>query len=243
MFPIVGRLTGDTYRVADRYYRLPPHGFARAELFELVEATPSSVLLRLETNRETKQMYPFEFTLDIGFCLEKSTLTMSALVRNEGLEKMPACFGFHPAFRWPLPYADSVSSSHAIQFETGETSPVRRLNRNGLIMRQMQFTPIDRDVLVLRDELFTEDALVFDKIKSRRLWYGPQCGPKLQIDFPDMPCLSIWTKPKAGFICIEPSYGYADEQGISSEFYEKPGAFVLEPRAEKCFIMAVSTPY
>lgn len=47
LFPIVGRLAGDTLRHGGRTYRMTQHGFARDRLFELVEATPARATFRL----------------------------------------------------------------------------------------------------------------------------------------------------------------------------------------------------
>ena len=40
LFPIVGALNGDTYRLNGRAYRMPKHGFARRQMFELMEQAP-----------------------------------------------------------------------------------------------------------------------------------------------------------------------------------------------------------
>ena len=56
---------------------------------------------------KTLLVYPFRFELDVLFRFEGSALAIEASVRNTGTETMPASLGFHPAFRWPLPYGEA----------------------------------------------------------------------------------------------------------------------------------------
>ena len=123
---------------------------------------------------------------------------------------MPASFGFHPALRWPLPYGNA-RAGHAIHFEE-EPAPVRRLDAEGLVRPDSFPTPVIGHDLALRDDLFTDDALIFDALQNRRLRYGAESGPQIEIAFADTPYLGLWTKPGADFICIEPWHGIADSQ-------------------------------
>jgi galactose mutarotase-like enzyme len=165
---------------------------------------------------------------------------MVATVRNlEDHKSLPASFGFHPALRWPLPYGEP-RASHFLTFEKEEPAPVRRLDPQGLLIAEKFETPVRQRKLQLRDDLFAADALVFDNIASGRVCYGAEQGPRLELEFPGMPNLGIWTKPGAGFICIEPWYGFADPQGFSGDFRAKPGIALLAPGAHKEFAMSIS---
>jgi galactose mutarotase-like enzyme len=83
--------------------------------------------------------------------------------------------------------------------------------------------------LALSDTLFTNDAVVFDQLRSRSVTYGAEDGPRIRVDFPDSPYLGIWTKPGAQFICIEPWHGIADPDAFTGEFIAKPGVFTVAP--------------
>jgi galactose mutarotase-like enzyme len=240
LFPIVGALAGGRYRLDGRVYHLPRHGFARDRLFSLVEASASHALFRLRWDDESFAVYPFRFDLDIGFALNAATLSVSASVKNlDTVTAMPASFGFHPALRWPLPYGQP-RSAHAIRFETDEPAPVRHLDAEGLVMPSEYKTPIVDRTLVLRDDLFADDAIIFASIASRRLRYSAAAGPAIELAFPDTPYLGVWTKPGAGFICIEPWHGYADPQGFSGDFRAKPGIFLLAPGETKQCAMRIA---
>jgi galactose mutarotase-like enzyme len=240
LFPIVGALAGNRYRLDGKEYALSRHGFARDRLFSVVETTLASALFRLDWDQESLKIYPFRFQLDLLFAVTDATLKITATVRNlEDDKSLPASFGFHPAFAWPLTY-DEPREAHLLQFERDEPAPVRRLDANGLLLPEKFATPVKNGKLALRDELFVADAIIFDALSSRRLRYGAERGPYLDIEFSGMPELGIWTKPGAGFICIEPWHGFADPQGFSGDFRAKPGMALLPPGTEKTFAMSIS---
>jgi len=123
LFPIVGALANDRYRLGEREFTLPKHGFARRRLFEVAEAAPGRAVFRLCWDEETLAVYPFRFELDLSFAVAGPTLTMTATVRNlDPAAPMAASFGFHPALRWPLPYGQP-RAAHALVFEYNEPAP------------------------------------------------------------------------------------------------------------------------
>jgi galactose mutarotase-like enzyme len=130
LFPIVGSLAGGRYRLGGAAYELPRHGFARRKAFAVVETAASSARFRLRADPETRAVYPFEFELDLVFGLEGAGLTVSAEIRNPGERPLPASFGFHPAFRWPLPYGQA-REAHFVRFDEDEPAPIRRLGPAG----------------------------------------------------------------------------------------------------------------
>lgn len=228
LFPIVGALNGDVLRMDGREYSLPKHGFARRMGFAVTEASPSRADFRLEADAETLKAYPWRFSLDMHFEISGATLTMEACIGNRGDTAMPASFGFHPAFAWPLPYG-RPREDHRIRFDTDEPGALRALTPGGLVAGGERPSPLDGQVLHLEDGLFTEDALIWDPVASQRLTYGASDGPQLVVDFPDTPMLGIWTKPGARYVCIEPWHGIADSEGFAGEFSGKHGVFHVAP--------------
>jgi galactose mutarotase-like enzyme len=231
LFPIVGALANGVYRLGSKSYPLSRHGFARGRRFEILEASTQRAVLRLSADAESLQLYPFHFELDMHFDLQDSTLTVTSLVRNVGDAPMPASFGYHPAFRWPLPFG-RPRTSHFIEFDDEEKSPVRRLDSAGLLTPTLHPTPISGRRLTLDDALFQDDVLIFDHLQSRAVIYGADVGARIKVSFPDAHYLGVWTKPGAQFICIEPWRGIADPQGYSGDFTAKPGVFVVASSAE-----------
>ena len=231
LFPIVGSLANGVYHLGTTAYALSRHGFARSRRFEVLEASARHAALRLRADSETLRLYPFQFELEVHFEIKDATLSVTSTVRNVGSVPMPASFGFHPAFRWPLPNG-RPRASHCIEFERDESSPVRRLDSAGLLTSTLHPTPINGRRLMLDDGLFREDVIIFDDFKSRHVTYGAQDGCRIEVGFPDAGYLGIWTKPGAPFICIEPWRGVADPAGYTGDFTKKPGIFIVPPSDE-----------
>ena len=224
LFPIVGRLNDDVLWVGDESYRMEKHGFARRSQFDLADVSASHALLRMTDTAETRDQYPFGFLLEIGFAIDGATLAMTAKIGNPGDDPLPASFGWHPAFAWPLPYG-VARDAHRILFDAPEPDPVKGLNQDGLIAED-RATPVAGDTLMLADALFEGDALIWNPVRSRGLRYGGQSGPQLDIAW-DAPRLGIWTKPGARFVCVEPWHGIADRVGYQGTFADKPGVFCI----------------
>lgn len=239
LFPIVGRLRKDSYRVDGHEYALPQHGFARRLPFQLIAQDDSSVLFRLDADEETRRVYPFDFRLDMAFVLEEASLFMTATVVNQGPVDMPFSFGFHPAFAWPLPFG-GPKDQHMILFEEGEPAPIRRIgDEPGLIALEPVPTPVRNNALVPTHEMFEGDALIWDKLNSRRLKWGVPGHSALDIAFPDTPWLGLWQKPGANYLCIEPWAGMADPVGFDGDIWMKPGIIRLAPGAQQAFQLNV----
>jgi galactose mutarotase-like enzyme len=237
LFPIVGSVKDDRIEVDGKSYPLSRHGFARTSTFELVSSTPSHCLWRLRASEETRARYPFAFGLHIAYAVDGNRLTMTATVSNPGDQPMPVSFGFHPAFRWPL-QPGLPRERHVVCFDRPEPALLRRLD-NGLLGGTVP-SPVQGDRLELADELFAHDALIWDKLQSRGLVYGGPSGPSLRLDFPDMPHLGIWTKPGAGYVCLEPWQGFASPVGFDGELTSKPGIVSIAPGAARPFSLSVT---
>ena len=237
LFPIVGRLVDDCYRLDGKDYPLPQHGFARRQGFDLVEQAADRAVFRLTDNEATRAVYPFAFALDAAFTLTGMTLAIDVTVTNCGDRDMPASFGFHPAFAWPLPFGGG-KADHRIVFACEEPGPITALTAQGWLGGQGP-SPVEGRTLALRDTLFAEGALIWQGLASRSLRYESEAGRGLAIDF-DADTLGVWTKPGAAFVCIEPWHGIADPPGFSGEIWDKPGMLRFAPGEARTFGMRVT---
>jgi galactose mutarotase-like enzyme len=238
LFPIIGSLARGRYRLGEETFALPRHGFARRSDFEVVTHDAAHAHLRLAADEATRAVYPFDFTLDLVYAIEGAALSVAATVANRGDGPMPASFGFHPAFRWPLPFRQA-RADHVIRFDHAEPAPIRRLDADGCLLPKALPSPVVGRTLALRDELFVEDALIFDHPASRRVVYGAPGGKAIAVSFDGMPQLGVWSKPGAGFVCIEPWHGFADPVGFTGTLFEKPGVVVIEPGGSHAFGMKI----
>ncbi|HTP40077.1 MAG TPA: aldose 1-epimerase family protein [Steroidobacteraceae bacterium] len=239
LFPIVGALHGGQYQWRGARFALPRHGFARDRRFTVIEHDPGQVRLRLADDAATRAIYPFHFALELHFQLGAAGLTTTASVHNPAAAPLPASIGFHPALRWPLPYG-AGRAAHCIEFEHEEPAPIRRLDAQGLLTPAPHATPVRGRRLLLDDALFRDDVIIFDQLRSRSLRYGAAQGPHIQLDFPDAMYLGLWTKPGAGFLCIEPWRGVADPVDYVGEFDARPGVFLVAPGASQALQMRIA---
>ncbi len=240
LFPIVGRAAGDAILVGGTDYPIGQHGFARDRIFEVLSAGPERAGFRLLADADTLKHYPFEFELDIRFELAGATLFQTVTARNQGSRPMPAAIGFHPAFQWPLPGAKGPQTGHVVVFEREEPADIRRL-KDGGVDPATRPTPVLGKVLALDPALFLEDAIIFDEVRSRSVWFGVEGADGLRIDFPDLPYLGIWTKPGARFLCIEPWQGHAAMLGFDGEMAEMPGMVTVPPGGSVTRHIAIRT--
>lgn len=239
LFPIVGRLMDDKYRLDGKEYPLPQHGFARRQAFAVIEQAADRAVFRLADNDETRAVYPFAFTLDAAFTIQGATLAMDVTIANTGDRDMPASFGFHPAFAWPLPYG-AGKAAHRIVFAQDEPGRLAAIVEGGWINADGWESPVEGRVLPLDDALFARDALVWNPVRSRSLAYGAEGGPQLVCDFPDTPALGLWMKPGARYLCIEPWHGIADPHGFDGEIWDKPLIQRYAPGEARTFTMRVT---
>ncbi len=238
LFPIVGRLKDDRLMVDGVAHPMRQHGIARTAAFRLVERDEASCRLRLTADEATRRAYPFDFALDLDYRVEGAALTMAGTVRNAGAIPMPASFGFHPAFRRPLPYG-ADAADHALVFEAEEPEPIAAV-AGGLLAEARKPSPLRGRTLELTPGLFDGDALIFLAPHSRSVRYGPPGGRGLAVDFADMPQLGIWSKPGAPFLCIEPWSGYASPEDFDGDAADKPGMTILPPGESRTFAIRVT---
>lgn len=230
LFPIVGKAAGNTLLWHGESYPIGQHGFARDREFELIAQTPASATLRLTADVETRRHFPFDFVLDVTYSLDGTTLSERATITNPGAEILPASIGYHPGFAWPLPGTEAPQEAHVVRFETDEPADIRRLGPGGVLPQGFP-TPVQGRQIELSPKLFLADAIIFDRLSSRSLWFGVPGKPGLRVDFPDMPFLGLWTKPGAPFLCIEPWQGHAAPEGFAGEFDTMPGMLQIAPGA------------
>ena len=240
LFPIVGRLAGDTLRVDGRAYTMKQHGFARRRDFAVTAAAEDRAVFTLSDDAETRAAFPFAFRLDVAFALAGATLSIDVAVHNpDAARDLPASFGFHPAFAWPLPYGEA-REDHRIVFAADEPGALHPLAEDGTLLSGERPSPLDGRTLSLADPLFEEDALIWSPVASQAVRYGAGRGQQLEVAFADTPSLGIWTKPGARFVCIEPWHGHADPHGYDGEFRDKPGVFIVPPGGTKRIAMRVT---
>lgn len=226
LFPIVGQAPGDEIALDGRTWPMPKHGFARRSTFRRVSALADRVTHELTDSMDTMASFPRAFRLRVTHLVQGATLTCRAEVTNTGLRAMPFGFGFHPAFRWPLPGAQG--RPHHLALQNGGEPALARL-QDGLLRPDRLPSPFVQGRLDLDPALFEEDAMIFPEGAGEALTFAAEGGPTLRFTFENAPNLGIWQKPGAPFLCIEPWHGMAATVGAGPEMTDRPGTIALDP--------------
>jgi galactose mutarotase-like enzyme len=149
---------------------------------------------------------------------------------------LPASFGAHPAFNWPIGPGTS-KEDHFVIFAEAELAPVRRLS-GGLMRAGGEPSPVQGTMLTLSERLFDDDAIILDALSSSAVAYIGS-GPGLDIAWSGFRQLGIWSKPGAPFLCIEPWRGFASPVDFDGEFSDKPGLMHIAPGTTERLIFSI----
>lgn len=225
LFPIVGRLKNDLYKLNGKEFSLPRHGFARNFIFNILEKTNDSVLFSLKSNEETLKVYPFEFELQLKYSLNQNKLKISYTIINHSNQKMPFNIGAHPAFSIPSDFEE-----YSLQFNQSELFKTYHLE-NELFNGESTLVESLNNAIKLKHSLFEKDALVFKNLRSTEVSLLRNNKNYISVDFEGFPYLGIWAKVNAPFLCIEPWMGHADYENTKGEIFEKESIQVLNPES------------
>lgn len=223
LFPVVGALENNTYRIGSQEFKLSQHGFARAMPFEIKYQDNQSIHYVLQSNADSLKLYPYQFELTVKYTLVTNEVVVEYEVRNADETVIHFSIGAHPGFSCPFAECESFAD-YELQFEKRETAQ-RLLFAQGLLTGEEEVFLKNEDKVSLSYELFSEDAVILKGLESR--WVDLKSKRKataLRFHFEGFPLLAFWTSPgkNAPFVCIEPWFGIADTKGFKKDFSEKP---------------------
>lgn len=232
LFPIVGSVWEKKYRVDGREYQLGQHGFARDMVFGLVSASDTEVRYRLVSDEHTKEMYPYDFCLEIAYRLHDNKLDVIWEVANPSDTDMYFQIGAHPAFLYP-DYDPQKSGRGFLTFDRSEGLECIRIKEKGCVDARTMW-PLEMTegrVKLEKDTFDAIDTIMLQDSQIREVNMFREDGtPWLSLSF-DAPVVGIWSPPgkTAPFICIEPWYGRCDSAGYEGEFKDKDWVNRLAP--------------
>ena len=159
---------------------------------------------------QTLERYPFPFELRAHYALTADGFVMETRVRNTGAETMWFSLGAHPGFRCEM--------GDQIVMDAEETVSAFLLGENGL--REPEQVPVfdHSRQLVLAPDTFARDALIFDGLKSRGAALVRRNGRNVHVDFGGAPCLGLWARPGAEYVCIEPWVSLPSHSAFVEDF-------------------------
>lgn len=225
LFPIVGRLTDGQVRIAGGVYEMQQHGFARTTEFTVAESGENYVVFELCDTAQTLAQYPYHFCLRVCHELTPTGFVTRCTVENTDSQEIHFCIGGHTGFMCPF-HEGETFEDYSLVFEKVENLPSKAVTSDGYICpTQTTPGPANTDTIALSRALFNVNTLVFEGLQSQSVSLRHNtkgCGVKL--DFAGFPTLAFWSpfQTEAPFLCIEPWFGEAAQQGESGEFTDKP---------------------
>ncbi len=222
LFPFVGAVKDNCYKAKGKTYKMGQHGFARDEDFELCSQTNDSLWFELKSNEKTKEKYPYEFTLKIGYKIDENKLSVIWRVENDGDEVLPFSIGGHPAF-------NNREGSKLLFDKDGEIKT--RTLEGGLAGDKIEVYELKDKYLCVTKEIFDKDALVIENQDVHKVSLCEKDGTPYLTLTADCPLMGIWSPvgKDVPFVCIEPWYGRCDSIHFDGELSEREYGNLLKP--------------
>lgn len=222
LFPIIGRLKDDRYRLDGYEYQLPCGGFARDFDFEVISRKDNQVVFELHSSVITKKFYPYDFILRVAYILRNHTIQIKYEVENPAEDEMWFSLGSQPAFKIPL------DRSHYFDDYLIQLDPPTDRNR---IPLKNSYADIDhlqeerQPEIEVNHAMFSDDTLIFDlgEVPTTVKLVDPDKKHGIQLAIQDAKYLGIWSSypQKGSFVCLEPWWGICDTVDSDQEFKHK----------------------
>lgn len=207
-FPICGRLERQGIRNAYLYngklFELPMHGFARYKSWKVTDAGNHYIHLTLRDDEETRQHYPFHFTVELHYEIAHRRLFCRQTYTNHGENRMPYYAGFHPYFLTP----EDVRKKEVIL----NFSPRRRFRYNPQLTDLVGEQPLFNLPTSIANPEIHEQLTELGEDKEIHLEYPG--GDLIQMaaegveDHHLFPYVQLFSPPNMPFICVEPWMGF-----------------------------------
>jgi len=216
LFPIVGSLIDHQYEYNGKTYDMSHHGFARNMDFDMLHQSEHSICFVLAHSDQTFKAYPFRFNFLVTYTLEGNKLEQRFRVINTDTKDIPVSFGGHPAFN-----AIPVSEYNVV---FSENEVVKSNLLSGPYISNTELDAIAGDTIVLDNDTFNDDALIFQGLRSKEVsLVHTRSNHKVTMDISEFPYLGIWAKPRAPYVCLEPWQGLADYASHNKDIWTKKG--------------------
>ncbi len=227
LFPVIGRLLNDKYRLNGKEYNMEKHGIVRKKPFKLVEQTANSLTFLQTDDEASLNIYPYKFELFVTFTLKNNGLEVSHKVVNKNDSVMFYSFGAHPAFNCEI--------GDYLEFDNPQTVLNEQIDEESLLLdNQVELLKNEKRITIEKNT-FDHDALILsgytDKVISLK---SDNHNRVVRFNF-DSPVLGIWAKPNAPYVCIEPWWGINDNHEEKSDLSEKREIMSLNAKEERSF--------
>ena len=211
------------------------HGFARDMEFQLLTSKSDEIWFVLNASDETIAKYPFIFSLEIGYKLEKNNIKVMWKVKNNDTKEMYFSIGAHPAFYCPINDGEEQSQCY-IKTDCKNEFTYFKIAEGGVkdTSATYKITVDNKGIFNITKNMFDDDALIVEdnQIHSLSLLDSNK-NEYVKVEF-DMPLCGIWSpaKKNAPFICLEPWCGRCDSKDFDGELQDREYGNKLKPSEE-----------
>jgi len=231
LFPFIARLWQKKFSFKGKEYPSELHGFSRFFDFAIFEHSDNTLIFRLDSNDEIRDIYPFDFSFFIIYKLNGRSVEITYKVENHGQEKMYFALGGHPGFNTPIS-ENTPFEDYYIEFEN-ECSPYRvGFSEEVLVNGKTEPYPlVDNKILPLRHDLFDHDAIVLKNAASAAYLCCKNSGRILKVSYPQMPVIAFWqyANRNCPYICFEPWSALPGRQDVIEDLETKEDLISLLP--------------
>lgn len=225
LFPFVGKVYEGKYRIGGKEYAMKTqHGFARDMTFACVEETDACITHCLTTTAQTREIYPYEFHLTVRHRLQGRKLAIEWRVENPGEGTMFFSIGGHPGFLMP----EGVRKEDCLIAFPGKQA-LRYISANaaGYILPQTRMLPLRDGLAAWQADI--PDTWIFEDAQAPEVGIVlPDGTPYVTLHCEAFPMLAVWANPKGPFICLEPWFGRADDEGFTGTIDQKKAMQTLQ---------------
>ncbi len=214
LFPICGNLPDNTYTHKGKSYQLKQHGFARDlpwEVTDRITQDQVAITLVLNSNDQTRAVYPFDFQLAFTYQLQGNSLEIYQRYINRSPETMPFSTGLHPYFE--------VADKQQLSFDIPATQYRDHLQDQAIRPFSGKFDFEQEEIDLAFKPVSDHCATVTDS--DRQL--------KLRLDYDsNYSTVVFWTVKGKDYYCLEPWTAPRNALNTGEDLIRLPSGASLE---------------
>lgn len=241
LFPICGALLDGGYDYKGKHYEMKGHGFAHTRFFSLKEFTDNSVSFELKASADTKEIYPFDFTLTAEYSICEDGFSAVFTVKNEGEDTLPYMFGWHPGFA----LGEGEYSEYYLDYgKTAELS-VHWLDGRFARPESEPFALTGGKWRMDTKRIYCNDTIVLEGAKGYCALCRDNASRKIELSWSEnIPVFCVWKWPddNARYVCLEP-WTQMPNDGVTSENFETRKMERLLPGAQEKYRYKIKITY
>ena len=235
LFPLIGRLKDKQYTLEGNTWTMTNHGFARDNVFTVVEQSDTRVVFRLTENPATLEMYPFSFALTITYELNGNQLQKTCTVENRDTRDMPFELGGHDGFCIP----DGLMDRYTITLDGVDAITPYGMDADCMTTPKGETIPLVDGRIPVKPMTYGLDTFILDAPAAHIAHLLDENGePVVTLSFPGFDYLGLWNTPKpfdTNYVCIEPWTTLPDASFVGRALSDKQGIRILAPGKAESF--------